>query len=65
VFSKMEEPRVGIMLTTRLPFSLDSNSLPPPRKAPSLGENTAEVLREWLNLSNNEIAAIRNQETLL
>ena len=65
VFAKMEEPRVGTMLTTRLPFSFDSNSLPPPRKAPSLGENTAEVLREWLNLSNDEIAAIRNQETLL
>jgi len=65
VFAKMEEPRVGTMLTTRLPFSFDSNSLPPPRNAPSLGENTAEVLREWLNLSNDEIAAIRNQETLL
>ena len=65
VFAKMEEPRVGTMLTTRLPFSFDFNSLPPPRNAPSLGENTAEVLREWLNLSNDEIAAIRNQETLL
>ena len=65
VFAKMEEPRVGTMLTTRLPFSFDSNSLPPPRNAPSLGENTAEVLREWLNLSNDEIAAIKEQETLL
>lgn len=65
VFAKMEEPRVGTMLTTRLPFSCDSNSLPPPRNAPSLGENTAEVLREWLNLSNDEIAAIKEQEALL
>lgn len=65
VFAKMEEPRVGTMLTTRLPFSFDSNSLPPPRNAPSLGENTAEVLREWLNLSNDEIAAIKEQEALL
>ena len=65
VFAKMEEPRVGTMLTTRLPFSFDFNSLPPPRNAPSLGENTAEVLREWLNLSNDEIAAIKEQETLL
>jgi benzylsuccinate CoA-transferase BbsF subunit len=65
VFTKMEEPRIGSMLTTRLPFSLASDSLPPPRSAPALGENTTEVLREWLNLSDEEIAAIKTQEALL
>ena len=65
VFVKMEEPRVGSMLTTRLPFSLASDSLPPPRSAPGLGENTVEVLREWLDFSNEEIAAIQEQEALL
>jgi benzylsuccinate CoA-transferase BbsF subunit len=65
VFAKMEEPRVGSMLTTRLPFSLASASLPPPRSAPGLGEHTSEVLREWVNLSNEEIAAIQEQEALL
>jgi benzylsuccinate CoA-transferase BbsF subunit len=65
VFAKMEEPRVGSMLTTRLPFSLASDSLPAPRSAPGLGENTAEVLREWLSFSDEEIAVVKEQEALL
>jgi crotonobetainyl-CoA:carnitine CoA-transferase CaiB-like acyl-CoA transferase len=65
VFAKMEEARVGSMLTTRLPFSLSSDSLPPPRSAPSLGEHSAEVLREWLNLSYGEIGALKKQEALI
>jgi crotonobetainyl-CoA:carnitine CoA-transferase CaiB-like acyl-CoA transferase len=65
VFAKMEEARVGSMLTTCLPFSLSSDSLPPARSAPSLGEHTTEVLREWLNLSYEEIGAIKKQEALI
>jgi benzylsuccinate CoA-transferase BbsF subunit len=65
VFSKMEERRVGSMLTTHLPFSLSSDSPPPPRSAPGLGEHTAEVLREWLNPSQKEIAAIKEQKALI
>src|SRR4029450_1486063 len=65
VFAKMEERRMGSMLTTRLPFSLASDSLPPPSSAPSLGEHTAEVLREWLNLSQKEIATIKEQKALI
>jgi benzylsuccinate CoA-transferase BbsF subunit len=65
VFAKMDESRVGSMLTTRLPFSLSSDSLPPARSAPSLGAHTAEVLREWLNLSHEEIGAIKKQEALI
>jgi crotonobetainyl-CoA:carnitine CoA-transferase CaiB-like acyl-CoA transferase len=64
VFAKMEERRVGSMLTTRLPFSLSSVSLPLPRSAPSLGEHTREVLREWLSLSDEETDAIKKQEAL-
>jgi crotonobetainyl-CoA:carnitine CoA-transferase CaiB-like acyl-CoA transferase len=65
VFAKMEERRVGSMLTTRLPFSLSSDSLPPPNSAPGLGEHTAEILREWLNLSPEEIATIKEQKALI
>jgi benzylsuccinate CoA-transferase BbsF subunit len=65
VFVKIEEPRVGSMLTTRLPFTFASNPFPPPSSAPSLGEDTAEVLREWLHLSNDEIGAIKEQEALV
>ena len=62
VFAQMQERRVGSMLTTRLPFSLSSDSLPPPRSAPSLGEHTKEVLREWLSFSDEETDAIKKQE---
>jgi crotonobetainyl-CoA:carnitine CoA-transferase CaiB-like acyl-CoA transferase len=65
VFVKMAEARVGSMLTTRLPFSLSSDYLPPARSAPSLGEHTTEVLREWLNLSHEEIGALKKQEALI
>ncbi|HTN72666.1 MAG TPA: CoA transferase [Methylomirabilota bacterium] len=65
VFAKMEEPRVGSILATRLPFSLPLDFLPPPRSAPALGENTTDVLRQWLNLSNEEITAIQEREALL
>jgi crotonobetainyl-CoA:carnitine CoA-transferase CaiB-like acyl-CoA transferase len=65
VFTKMNERRVGSMLTTHLPFSLSSDSLPPPSSAPGLGEHTTEVLREWLNLSQKEIATIKEQKALI
>jgi benzylsuccinate CoA-transferase BbsF subunit len=65
VFSRMEEPRVGSMLTTRLPFSLSSCSLPRPQTAPGLGEHTAEVLRDWLRLTEQEIDTIKDKGALL
>src|SRR5262245_26415033 len=65
VFAQMQERRVGSMLTTGLPFSLSSDSLPPPRSAPSLGEHTNEVLHEWLSLSDEETDAIKKQEAFV
>jgi benzylsuccinate CoA-transferase BbsF subunit len=65
VFSRMEEPRLGSMLTTGLPFSLSSCSLPMPRTAPGLGEHTTEVLRDWLKLSDQEITTIKEHGTLI
>jgi benzylsuccinate CoA-transferase BbsF subunit len=65
VFANMEEPRVGSMLTTRLPFTLSSSSLPEPRTAAGLGEHTTEVLRDWLGLTEQEIDTIRDKGALL
>jgi benzylsuccinate CoA-transferase BbsF subunit len=65
IFVKMEEPRVGSMLTTRLPFSLSSASLPLPRSAPGLGEHTTEVLCDWLELTEQEIDTIKDKGALL
>jgi benzylsuccinate CoA-transferase BbsF subunit len=64
IFASMPERRVGSMRTTRLPFSLANVDLPPPRSAPSLGQHSAEVLREWLNLSRPEIDALTQSEAL-
>ena len=65
VFAKMAERRIGSMLTTRLPFSLSSDSLPDPTSAPSLGEHSAAVLREWLKMSDEEIQAMKNSQALV
>jgi crotonobetainyl-CoA:carnitine CoA-transferase CaiB-like acyl-CoA transferase len=64
VFDAMRERRIGSMRTTRLPFSLSSVEPPPPRSAPSLGEHSAEVLREWLHCSDEEIEELRKGEAL-
>lgn len=63
IFPKMAEPRVGSMRATALPFSLSSVDLPAPFSAPSLGEHSAEVLREWLDCSDGEIAALKEALT--
>jgi crotonobetainyl-CoA:carnitine CoA-transferase CaiB-like acyl-CoA transferase len=52
------------MLTTTLPFSLSSVTLPAPHSAPSLGEHGVEVLREWLKCSAAEIAELKRREVL-
>lgn len=62
IFSPMSEPRVGSMLTTRLPFTLSFVDLPVPQSAPSLGEHSVNVLREWLNSSSAEIDGLQRAE---
>ncbi|HEX2929843.1 MAG TPA: CoA transferase, partial [Candidatus Binatia bacterium] len=62
IFSPMSEPRVGSMLITRLPFTLSFVDLPVPQSAPSLGEHSVNVLREWLNSSSAEIDGLQRAE---
>jgi crotonobetainyl-CoA:carnitine CoA-transferase CaiB-like acyl-CoA transferase len=50
------------MLTTRLPFTLSFVDLPVPQSAPSLGEHSVNVLREWLNFSSAEIDGLQRAE---
>ena len=65
VFHEMIEPRMGSMLTTGLPFTFSTGPMPEPHSAPSLGVNTEEVLREWLQLSSHEIQTLHNQGALV
>ena len=64
-YKKMAEPRVGSMLTTALPIELSESPLPPASPAPTLGQHTREVLREWLHLSEGEMAGIDAQGALV
>jgi benzylsuccinate CoA-transferase BbsF subunit len=64
-FTTMPEPRVGTMLTTTLPLKLSVSPLATFRPAPSLGEHSEIILREWLDLSGSEIEKLRQQEALV
>ncbi|MFQ5937427.1 MAG: CaiB/BaiF CoA transferase family protein, partial [Acidiferrobacterales bacterium] len=64
-FERMEEPLMGSVLTTSLPFSFSSSSFSPPYPAPSLGQDTRDVLHDWLDLSDTEIDKLENQAALL
>ncbi|MDE0213699.1 MAG: CoA transferase [Deltaproteobacteria bacterium] len=57
-YKRMAEPRVGSMLTTALPVAFSESPLPPPTPAPCLGQDTREVLREWLDLRESELAEL-------
>lgn len=64
-FSPMQEPRVTSMLTTVLPLHLSSSPVAPARPAPSVGEHTREVLREWLDLSDAQMTELNRQAVLI
>ena len=57
-YKTMPEPRVGSMLTTALPVEFSESALPPATPAPGLAQHTREVLREWLELPEREVAAL-------
>jgi len=59
VFTEMPERRLGSMRVTRLPFSLSGVDLPAPLSAPRLGEQSAEILRDWLHLPAPAIDALK------
>jgi crotonobetainyl-CoA:carnitine CoA-transferase CaiB-like acyl-CoA transferase len=65
IFFSMAEPRVGSMLTTGIPFTLSSGSYAPARPAPSLGQHSHEILRDWLDIPDGEIAELEEQKALL
>ena len=64
-YRKMAEPRVGSMLTTALPVAFSESSLPPPAPAPCLGQHTREVLRDWLDLREGELAELDGTGALI
>ena len=64
-YKKMTEPRVGSMLTTALPVEFSEGTMPESSPAPGLGQHTRKVLREWLELSDSEMAELDDEEALV
>ncbi|HYI29178.1 MAG TPA: CoA transferase [Bradyrhizobium sp.] len=64
VFHQMDEPRLGSMLTTVLPFRFSTGSLPAPSPAPALGQHSDLVLRDWLDFSQDDIQSLKNHGAL-
>jgi benzylsuccinate CoA-transferase BbsF subunit len=64
VFERMDEPRVGSLLATMLPFTTDAN-LPPPHVAPRLGADSGDALRDWLALPPETIDDLLEQGVLV
>ena len=64
-YKRMAEPRVGSMLTTALPFEFSTSGLPAATPAPCLGQHTREVLREWLELPESELAELAGTGALV
>ena len=65
VFKQVKEPRIGSMHITWLPLSFAAREWCPPGPAPSLGQHTDAVLRNWLELGDEEIASLKHQEALV
>ena len=55
MFESVEHPGVGTYLMPRSPLNFDALGRLPITRAPRLGEHIAEVLAEWLRLTDHEI----------
>ncbi len=64
-YKRMEEPRVGSMLTTALPVEFSESAPPPATPAPRLGQHSREVLREWLGLPESELSELAGTGALV
>src|SRR3954452_6257540 len=57
MFSRLDQPRIGQYLAPGLPLEIDG-VYPPAVAAPALGDDTAAVLGEWLELTADEIGRL-------
>jgi crotonobetainyl-CoA:carnitine CoA-transferase CaiB-like acyl-CoA transferase len=64
-FVPLEDPKGGSMLVTGVPFRFSVSPILPPAPAPALGEHIGEVLKGWLNLSDQEIERIDQEGGLV
>ncbi len=63
LFRSLEQPRIGRYLAPGLPVSING-AYPPAVPAPALGDHTADVLRERLGMSADEVDRLRSDGTV-
>ncbi len=64
VFQPLNDPRDQDRLVTGLPFKFSQSSVAPLAPAPGLGEQTGEVLQDWLGYDEKEIKRLEENGTL-
>jgi len=64
VFQPLDDPRDPGRLVTGLPFKFSKSPVAKLSPAPGLGEQTGEVLKDWLGFDGNEIKRLEENETL-
>ena len=65
VFHPMEDPKRGPTIATGVPFRFSRSLLPALRPAPTLGEHTRDVLRDWLDIADSEFTELEKQGMLV
>jgi len=63
MFTPLDQPRIGQYLAPGLPIEIDG-AYPPAVASPALGDDTAAVLREWLQLNPDEIRQFAESGTV-
>jgi 2-methylfumaryl-CoA isomerase len=57
LFTALDQPRIGEHLAPGLPMAIDG-AYPPAVAAPALGDDTAAVLADWLDLDAAEVGRL-------
>ena len=64
MFSTLEQPGIGSYLVPGSPLQFSAEERSSPRRAPTLGEHTDEVLSEILHLSDGQIGKLRDKHVI-
>ena len=63
LFTQLDQPRIGQYLAPGLPVAIDGHYAPAVA-APALGDDTADVLADWLGLGDSAVKALNDAGTV-
>jgi 2-methylfumaryl-CoA isomerase len=63
LFTRLDQPRIGEYLAPGLPVAINGDYAPAVA-APALGDDTADVLAEWLGLGERDVEALNRAGTV-